>query len=383
MGLRLGLGTGLSSRPNRGSGGSTSLAPGAVVLTWDGVSSDTTPNFDVDLPSGNGAPRDAAAGDVLRIQYSSNGGSSWNAYLTHTLDAGDIAVGSITVTGVSPLADGSYLFRPRLERGALVSAWGASESVTIDSGPANAEAAAWKAAVVGDGGTVSDARLTLVDDLITELKSGGVWSALERLWLFWSENAKSALRDIVAAELATAVSGPTFTTDRGYAGDGGSSYVDSNYNPSTDGVNYTQDSACLFVWVLTNNTDNSNPVAGQKDVFDLCIFTRFGGGVNVRANVNSSNSLDTASATTDGLWSVNRSGANGGQNYRNGASLGGSNSLASTGIGNSNIVFGRSSFLFSNHQFAVGGVCGSLDATKQDALYDALHTFGVAVGAVA
>lgn len=107
--------------------------PLAPILTWDDNTADTTPNFSVDLPSGNGAPRDAAANDVLRIQYSSDSGANWSAYLTHTLDAGDIAGDPITVTGVTPLANGSYVFRARLERGSIVSAWSASENATVNA----------------------------------------------------------------------------------------------------------------------------------------------------------------------------------------------------------------------------------------------------------
>ena len=62
---------------------------------------------------------------------------------------------------------------------------------------------------------VSSTRRTLVDALIRGLKTDGVWSKLDRLWLFAAENATSALVDVKEGRLATAVSSPTFTTDRG------------------------------------------------------------------------------------------------------------------------------------------------------------------------
>src|SRR5262245_26962066 len=101
----------------------------------------------------------------------------------------------------------------------------------------NAETIMWVNAVVGDGGRVSSGRQTIVDALIKLLKSGSVWSNLDRLWLFAAENSQSALRDIKSFSAATANGSPTFTTDRGYTGTNASStvYINSNFNPSTAG----------------------------------------------------------------------------------------------------------------------------------------------------
>lgn len=126
---RIGYGFGFS---RRGSGGGVvdPLAPTAPTLTWDGVATDTTPNFDVGLPGG-AAPGAAAVADDLVIQYSADSGANWSAYLTDPLDAGDIAGSPLTETGVTPLAGGSYTFRARLVRGAHVSAWSASAAATV------------------------------------------------------------------------------------------------------------------------------------------------------------------------------------------------------------------------------------------------------------
>jgi hypothetical protein len=90
--------------------------PGAVVLSWDGDDTDTRPDFDVDLPSGQGAPLDAEVDDVLVIQYRLQSGvdGDYAEYLTDTLDAGEVAGDTITVPGVDPLSDGDYYFRARL-----------------------------------------------------------------------------------------------------------------------------------------------------------------------------------------------------------------------------------------------------------------------------
>lgn len=110
-------------------GGSTVIY--AVVLAWASTSADTTPDFEIALPSGNGAPFDVQTGDDLVLQYSADGGSSWLPWITNTLDAGEVAGSPITETGVTPLPGGSYLFRARLERGAILGVWSNQEVVDI------------------------------------------------------------------------------------------------------------------------------------------------------------------------------------------------------------------------------------------------------------
>src|SRR5689334_9572138 len=97
----------------------------------------------------------------------------------------------------------------------------------------DASTTAWTSAVIGNGGSVSVGRKRIVDDLIVGLKSDGLFSKLDRMWLYAGENEPSALTDIIATSLSQKVNSPTFTADRGYTGDGSSGYINSNYNPTT------------------------------------------------------------------------------------------------------------------------------------------------------
>lgn len=111
-----------------------SNVPNAPSLDWTSGSADTTPDFDVTLPTGFGDFRDAAVGDVLRIEYAHG-----STYLTRTLILGDIS-GSALNLSASALSDGTYAFRARLERtgGTLLSAWSADETVIVSTGTADA-----------------------------------------------------------------------------------------------------------------------------------------------------------------------------------------------------------------------------------------------------
>lgn len=110
------------------------VAPAAPLMTWASTSSDSTPDFDIDLPSGVGDGTDAAAGDVLHIQYSDDAWVTPQEYVSYTLLSGDITADTISESGISAIADGSYVFRARLERsGVGNSAWTSDVSVTIDT----------------------------------------------------------------------------------------------------------------------------------------------------------------------------------------------------------------------------------------------------------
>jgi hypothetical protein len=123
----------------------------------------------------------------------------------------------------------------------------------------------WIDAVVAAGGTVSAGRQTLVKALIQGLILDGVWGKLDRLWILAAENSQSALVDLVAQDVASAVNSPTFTADRGYAGNGSTSYIDTTFNPSTQGVNFTLDDAHLAVWDNTNRAAATTVAIGNYD----------------------------------------------------------------------------------------------------------------------
>jgi hypothetical protein len=135
---------GMGTRPQMGSmgavgGGSSVSRPAAPALTWTSADSDTTPDFDVDLPSGySDAARNAQAGDHLILEYQLQAGGAWTQYLDHPLSSGDISDDDITVSDVDAVPSGDYYFRARLQRGGLIGDNSSNEEVTI-AGPVISE----------------------------------------------------------------------------------------------------------------------------------------------------------------------------------------------------------------------------------------------------
>src|SRR5215475_5462531 len=69
----------------------------------------------------------------------------------------------------------------------------------------DSDATAWSNQVTTNGGTVSSTRLGLISDLISGLKTDGIWTKLDRQWIYAAEDQPGALTDLVGLTLATAV----------------------------------------------------------------------------------------------------------------------------------------------------------------------------------
>jgi hypothetical protein len=88
---------------------------------------------------------------------------------------------------------------------------------------------------------------TLQNQLVVDLKAGGIWSKLDTFGVFATDgDSDFALIDWIRLSQYTAVNSPTFTTNQGFTGNGTSSYIDTNFNPSTSGVNYTLNDASRY-----------------------------------------------------------------------------------------------------------------------------------------
>lgn len=127
----------------------------------------------------------------------------------------------------------------------------------------DAATTAWVNAVVAASGTVSATQKGYVDTLIKSLKSGGVWTLLDRCFIFASENSQQATIDLV--NLATATNnGATFTANQGWAGNGSTTYLDSGFNLST-GTNFTQNNSHFSEWRRTTSAVATTRCSGALD----------------------------------------------------------------------------------------------------------------------
>lgn len=225
-------------------------------------------------------------------------------------------------------------------------------------------------------------------NLICGLVANGLWSGFDFLYVFSTQDATTAGLNLVSTSYtATPTSSPTFTADRGYAGNGTSSYVSSNWNPSTNGVQLTQDSASIGVWSLTDKVSATSTeigaVAAGATSF-LRMQTKNAG--NFTSAINNTTSVNVANTDATGFYTGNRSSSTAVTAYKNGVSVG-SGSIASTPRPNATMLIdaqtveGTGPSNFSVSQLSIAFAGRSFSAVEQAQLYQVFCGWQKAVGA--
>lgn len=185
------------------------------------------------------------------------------------------------------------------------------------------------------------------------------------------------------------VNNPVFTVDRGYMGNGSSSYLDTQFNPATAGdPRFTQDSACLGIRSNTENVGTGS-LAGFYD-------TALQRGTTINPRIDNTNSVAafrvntgaTAANTPNGavpssigMFVANRTSSAGVSGYRNGVKLVSGTSQPSVPLANGNLRFGSiNNTSYRACEFSMGFFsAGFTDAEVQD-IHDWFEVYRLAVG---
>ena len=229
-------------------------------------------------------------------------------------------------------------------------------------------------------------RKRLINDLIVDLKAAGVWTGFDALYVLAAHDAQAARLNWVSTSYdLTLGDTPTFTTDRGYAGNGSSDYLATGYNPLAHGVNWTLNDAGIFAWSRTTAT-GFNPA---------CIATSFGYGyIQLNSNrllgglnVQPSPAIDGSIADGAGLFSISRTGASALTGYRNASVIDTGTATATARSDDNIVVLGAPNGAgtvtdFWPGELAAAGFGASRDGTEETAFYNALSTYMTSVGAI-
>ena len=133
----------------------------------------------------------------------------------------------------------------------------------------------------------SASQQTLQNTLVTDLKTAGVWDKLDVFYCFATDGDSDFATlnwKTPASFQLTKTNSPTFTTNEGFA-QSGTAYLDSGYNLSTDGTNYTQDDASVFVGfpTMSSTTQSNSRALGDSSTANY---------VGLRIDVNGSNAVN-------------------------------------------------------------------------------------------
>lgn len=229
--------------------------------------------------------------------------------------------------------------------------------------------------------------LTALDTFITSLKTAGIWNLCDVLWLPAtngdSDFACYNLKNPASFKL-TKVNSPTFTSLQGFTGNGSTAYLDTGFNPSLHGVNFTQNEAGMGIYIRNLGTVTSHSWMGATRSDNLGLQTLINRGSSIFNRVNTGAITDNDSGLFVGFHHGKRVDASNVQAYRNGSLIDTATqgsitpnqawTILTARIAGGAISTGRTDGQFS---FAFGGA--SLDGLELD-LYNAIQTYMTALG---
>lgn len=218
----------------------------------------------------------------------------------------------------------------------------------------------------------SASQQTLQNQLVVDLKDGGIWSKLDTFGVFATDgDSDFALIDWIRLSDYTAVNSPTFTTNQGFTGDGASAYIDTNYNPATSGTNYTLNDASISIW---NNTFVfSEFITGINNSVANCIrMSSTSSNIRINMDTNSLSPVVDFSDSNKTFRQLNRTSSSNVTAFQDTTST--THTGASTSIYNQNQLILRALLFYSSTEVAFFGMGASLVSENAD-FYSALNIY--------
>lgn len=325
------------------------------------------------LLAGGGAP------PVIEGQISPAFLSSQTAFFIPTL-----SFGAITVSA-SLLASAGQIFAPTVLPGAitvspnLLVAGGAIYSPTVSVASSyDSDAVAYFTAT----GITDATRKGHLNTLVVGLKADGLWTKID--WLLVAGATSLEMRTNVRApsKVASAINSPTYTTDRGFTGDGSTSYLDIGEVYNNTGNQWSQNSATIGVWCnLEAGATGIQPHCGNTGADRNVIRARNTAG-NESFNINDSTAsiLRANAGSRTGHRAASRNSSTDKRGYV-GGSLVTTLSVSSSSVSATNGTVLRGGSVYTSDR--ISGFYSASDFSDADhtAMHSRLNTYLTAIGA--
>jgi hypothetical protein len=193
-----------------------------------------------------------------------------------------------------------------------------------------------EAYITGLATTLSITEIGLLNTLTKSLKVGlgitNLANFFDLLYIRAGETAEQSLRNLAKrAHDSTAVNSPNFVSGEGYTGNGVSSYLNNNYIPIIDGVNYKLNSGSLGLYMRQFDRGLTKYNGVYSTTVEGGLANRMICGSLSGTQLN--NSLNAGAVTilnsdTNGLYILNRVSATTLENFRNYVKIVTSSSIA-------------------------------------------------------
>jgi hypothetical protein len=210
--------------------------------------------------------------------------------------------------------------------------------------------------------------------LLLALKAGGVWTKLDILYIFANDggsdfatlNWKSPL-----SNQATLINTPTFTNNQGFTGNGTSSFINTNFNPATQGVNYTRLDASRYYYQF--GTATSITIDG---IVTDSAYNKIRLLADTSSSINSTNASSVNSPWTvlQGFKSIHRLDANNIILINNITSISATQTVAASLISENQLILRRGAVSYSNNKVSAYAMGASL-VSENTAFVNAFNTY--------
>jgi|GEM_PF-6530399 len=265
--------------------------------------------------------------------------STASDFSTLILRENNLVNSSYTIPDDYSLSDGTtYYWSVRSKNSNTNSNWSSTRSFTVNINQYEPETTALLARMTTQ--PCSD-RIVLINNLIKDLKAYGIWNKLDAFYMFASHsnnNGEALLNWIKNSHNCTVNGVMSFTIDRGLISNGTSGYLNTNYIPSVNGVNFTQNSASIGIYSRTNYA------SGGDAGYDMGASGSGGGGARVRivsrysGNISlyilngGNQSVSGVSTNSQGYWDLVRLNSTNITSYKNGSTHVNNFSSSSSGL---------------------------------------------------
>jgi hypothetical protein len=331
----------------------------------------------------NQSARHAAVNAILGIS-----GGTYEGSFHAMFDADSIATGTFNgrlLAWLNAKLEASYTSLPGAQHAFAVSL-GFADWNSLNTWEALASYDEDAQAYFDAAGVTNETYLDAINQFILDLKAASLWTKFDRLWILANEDATAALTCIKSLETMTPINAPTFTAGQGYAGNGTSSYLDTNFAPDPDGVNYLQNAASIGLYSRTSGGSGRDMGCAEPNPDPtLQLLAKFDDG-NVYGWINSANDFTAvANADASGLYLLTRTAAGATRVDRNGSSIQ-TATAASNGRPAASMALccvndlGTGPLGHTTRQYAMAFIGGAFSAPESTALDTCVDTLKASIG---
>lgn len=228
-------------------------------------------------------------------------------------------------------------------------------------------------------------RKSLINSMFVEGKKTTWWSKLDALWVHAAHSASAGRLNWISTNYnCQPVNNPAFTVDRGFRGNGSTSYLDTQFNPTTAiGANFSQNSGSFGVRSNDSN-QSSGSLAGFWDGSKGCTINPRDNSGNFLYRIHMSGAVTVGqSGSSIGMFVACRNPGSKITAFQDGVRKHYSETSVPTSMADGSLRIGAiSDTSLRACQFSMGFISGGLTDAEATSIYNWFQPYRTALGIV-